>query len=151
MSCYMDHGDWLFGKLLLDSRLDLPANLSTRKIPRSSIRWVITIISVHVHVGVAAAHGFNHRSHISPLTPIASVRSRYRSSGRECIHRSPARSHGSIEGDPNSTIFPSWGTVDVGCNEILDVKHGEGELQLGLITELEAGFTGGLSFAWGNL
>src|SRR5919106_4184693 len=122
MSCYMDHGDRLFGKLLLDNRLDLPSNLSIRKITRSSIRGVITIISMHVHVSVVAAHGFNHRSHISPSTPIASVRHLYRSSGRECIHRSPARSHGFIEGDPNRAIFPSWGTVDVGCDEILDVK-----------------------------
>jgi hypothetical protein len=114
---------------LLGSCLDLPSNLSTRKITRSSIWWVITIVSMHVHVSITIPHSFNHRSHISPPTPIASVRSRYRRLDREHFHRAshPRRQRPKERGS-NGTIFASWGAVNVGGGEIRDVKHVEGEV-----------------------
>ena len=110
------------------SWLNLPSDLSTRKITRSSIRWVNTIIGVEVHIGVAAAQGFNHRSQINPPTPIVSIGSRYGPLDQSPLYRPATRSYGSKERDPNRAIFPSWGTVNVHCDEILDVKLGEREV-----------------------
>jgi hypothetical protein len=127
LSFYMDDGDRLFGKLIRGS-LDLPSNLSTREITSSSICWINTIIGVHVHIGVAVAHGFKQSSQISPLTPIASVGSRYDPLNRGYIHRPLARSHRPKECGPNGAILPSWGTMNVDCDEILDVDQVEREV-----------------------
>jgi hypothetical protein len=108
--------------------LNLPSNLSTRKITRSTIRWVNTIIGVDVHVSVAIAHGFNQISQISPLTPIVGVGSCYGSSDRSYIHRSLPRDHRIKERGPNSAIFPCRSTVNVGCNYIFDVNQVEREV-----------------------
>jgi hypothetical protein len=102
--------------------LDLPPQLTRLKITRSSICRVNTIISVHVHIGVPAAHGCNHRSQISPPTRIPNIGIGYRTLHHEHIHRSAARRHWPIERDTNGAIFPNWGTVDVGGHDILDVN-----------------------------
>jgi hypothetical protein len=112
----------LFRKLLLDGRLNLPANLSIRKISSFGIWWVNTIVGVQVHVGIAIAHSLKHRSKISPPTPIFSIRGRYAPSDRGYIYRSLPRDRRIKERDPNGTILSFGSTVDVGGNDILEVN-----------------------------